>query len=74
MNLDSGRVKDVFGLDTVICMEMEDAEPASTRMLLDTLKLDPALKRLGGVPKRGKTTILPSMDGPGADCLDCSRE
>ncbi len=66
MNLDSGRVKDVFGLDTVICMEMEDAEPASTRMLLDTLKLDPALKRLGGVPKKGKTAILPSMDGPGA--------
>ncbi|MCL4359131.1 MAG: hypothetical protein M1463_02800, partial [Candidatus Thermoplasmatota archaeon] len=65
MNLDVGRMKDISSLDTVICMEMEDVEPASTRVLLDTLKLEPAMKRLGGIPRKGKTVVLPSMDGPG---------
>ena len=65
MNLDVGGMKDISGLDTVICMEMEDVEPASTRALLATLKLEPAMKRLGGIPRKGKTVILPSMDGPG---------
>ena len=62
MDIKYGKVTDISGLDTVICMVMEDFEPIKTGKLLDTLKLRPAMERLGFLPKKGKILMLPSMD------------
>ncbi|QRF75567.1 multifunctional aminopeptidase A [Thermoplasmatales archaeon] len=62
MKISGGGTAEISGLDVVICMDMEDFEPASTGALLNSLSLRPIIERLRFTPKKGRTLMLPSTE------------